>query len=242
MKAGRSFFNLYNRDFVRMAVGVPGLRVADPAHNASQMIALMEEAASRTAVLALFPELGLSAYSCEDLFHQRALLDASKDALRSVLDASRAWPLIAVIGMPLEVECRLYNCAVVLQRGRLLGVVPKTYLPNYREFYEARQFSAADTAISAEIELADQRAVPFGTRLLFRAGEQPLLTFSIEICEDLWVPVPPSSFAALAGATVLLNLSASNITVGKADYRRELVGGQSARCLAAYLYSAAGPG
>jgi len=239
--AARSFFNLYNHGFVRLAVGVPSLRVADPAYNASQSIALMEQAASRNAALALFPELGLSAYSCEDLFHQRALLDASKDALRSVLDASRSWPLIAVVGMPLEVDCRLYNCAVVLQRGSLLGVVPKTYLPNYREFYEARQFSPADTAVSTEIELADQR-VPFGTRLMFRADEQPLLTFNVEICEDLWVPIPPSSFAALAGATVLLNLSASNITIGKADYRRDLVAGQSARCLAAYLYSAAGPG
>ncbi len=242
MRAGGSFFNLYNHDFVRMAVGVPGLRVADPAFNAGQTIALMEQAASRSAALALFPELGLSAYSCDDLFHQRALLDGAKDALRTVLDASRAWPLIAVVGMPLEVDGLLYNCAIVLQRGRLLGVVPKTYLPNYREFYEARQFSQADAAIPTEVELAGQRAVPFGTRLLFRADEQPLLTFNVEICEDLWVPIPPSSFAALAGATVLLNLSASNVTVAKADYRRELVASQSARCMAAYLYSAAGPG
>jgi NAD+ synthase (glutamine-hydrolysing) len=140
------------------------------------------------------------------------------------------------------VDALLYNCAVVFAQGRILGVVPKTYLPNYREFYERRQFTPGDSAVREVITLGGQRDVPFGSGLLFRAEEQPLLTFFIEICEDLWVPVPPSSYAALAGATVLLNLSASNITVGKADYRRQLVMGQAARCLAAYLYSAAGPG
>src|SRR5262249_15717336 len=134
---------------------------------------------------------------------------------------------------------------VVLSRGRILGVVPKTYLPNYREFYEMRQFSDADMAVRDTIDLAGHRDVPFGTRLLFRLEEQPLATIHVEICEDLWVPLPPSSFAALAGGRggrVLLNLSASHITVGKADYRHALVGSQSARGRAAYLYSAAGPG
>ncbi len=242
MRPGENFFNLYNHDFARVAVATAGVQVADPAFNAGQTIALMREAAARRAVLVLFPELGLSAYSCEDLFQQRALLDACLDALGSVLEASRSLPLIAVVGMPLQVDHLLYNCAVVLSRGRILGVVPKTYLPNYREFYEMRQFSPADTATREAIDLAGQRDVPFGNRLLFQVEEQPLLTFHVEVCEDLWVPVPPSSYAALAGATVLLNLSASNITVAKADYRHQLVASQSARCRAAYLYSAAGPG
>ena len=242
MKPGAEFFNLYNHDLLRLAVAIPAVRVADPEFNARETIALLREAHARRAALVLFPELGLSAYSCEDLFHQRALLDASTAALGAVLEASAAWPLAAVVGLPVAADGRLYNCGVVIHRGRVLGVVPKTYLPNYREYYEARQFTPADAALRPTIDLAGQRDVPFGTRLLFRLSEQPLAVFHVEVCEDLWVPIPPSTYAALAGATVLLNLSASNITVAKADYRRELVGGQSARCLAAYAYSAAGPG
>ncbi|HWP34876.1 MAG TPA: NAD(+) synthase [Thermodesulfobacteriota bacterium] len=242
MRTGDEFFNLYNHGFVRVAVGVPEVRVADPAFNARQTIALMQEAVQREAALVVFPELGLSAYSCEDLFHQRALLDAVEAALGEVLEASRAWPLVAVVGLPVAVDHLLYNCAAVLARGRLLGVVPKTYLPNYREFYEARQFASGDAAVRQEIELCGQERVPFGSRLLFRAAADPFFTFHVEICEDLWVPIPPSCYAALAGATVLVNLSASNVTVGKADYRHQLVGQQSARCLAAYLYTAAGLG
>jgi NAD+ synthase (glutamine-hydrolysing) len=177
----------------------------------------------------LFPELCLSAYSCEDLFQQRALLGACEEGLRAVLEASRAWPIIVVVGMPLPVNHQLYNCAVVLAGGRILGVVPKTYLPNYREFYELRQFAPADAATVEAVELCGQSDVPFGPHLLFQVEEQPLASFHVEICEDLWVPVPPSSFAALAGATVLLNLSASNVTVGKAEYRHDLVGGPAAR-------------
>ena len=242
MRDGREFFNLYNHDFVRVAVGVPPLRVADPAYNAEQTIALMRQAAEQRAVVALFPELGLSAYSCDDLFHQRALLDAVEEALRQVLAASESLPLVVAVGLPLRIDHHLYNCAALVCRGRILGVVPKIYLPNYREFYEGRQFTSGESATLDEIELCGQRGVPFGSRLLFRLDEQPLLTLHAEICEDVWVPIPPSSYAALAGATVLLNLSASNITVAKADYRHKLVATQSARCLAAYLYSAAGPG
>jgi NAD+ synthase (glutamine-hydrolysing) len=242
VKAGEDFFNLYNHEFVRVAVAVPRVRVADPAFNAGEVIELMAQAAARRAVVMLFPELCLSAYSCEDLFHQGALIEGCRTALGEIVERSRAWPLVAVVGMPLVVDQRLFNCGVVLAGGRILGVVPKTYLPNYREFYEMRQFSPADMALSDTIELGGQADIPFGTRLLFRLDGQPLACLHVEICEDLWVPLPPSSFAALAGATVLLNLSASNITVGKADYRHDLVAGQSARCLAAYLYSAAGPG
>ncbi|HEX7125551.1 MAG TPA: NAD(+) synthase, partial [Thermodesulfobacteriota bacterium] len=242
MRPGDPFFNLYSHDFVRVAVATPEVRVADPAFNGRETARLLERAAAERAVLAVFPELGLSAYTCEDLFHQRALLDACERALGTLLDASRALPVTGIVGMPVAVDSRLYNCGVVLHRGEILGVVPKTYLPTYREFYEGRHFAPGDQAARRTVDLAGRRDVPFGPDLLFRAEGQPLLTLHVEICEDLWVPIPPSSYAALAGATVLVNLSASNVTVGKAEYRRQLVGNQSARCLAAYLYSAAGPG
>jgi NAD+ synthase (glutamine-hydrolysing) len=237
-----NFFNLYRHNFVRIAVGVPEVKVADPAFNSRQTVALMRQAADRHALIAVFPELGLSAYSCDDLFQQQALLDASRDALCAVLDASRDIPVIAVVGLPLSVDGLLFNCAAVVHEGQLLGLVPKTYLPNYREFYELRQFTPAENRLRDGIDLAGHRDVPFGNRLLFQVENQPLLTFSVEICEDLWVPVPPSSHAALAGATVLINQSASNVTVGKEDYRRLLVADQSGRCIAAYVYCAAGSG
>lgn len=236
------FFNLYTHDFVRLAVGVPEVKVADPAFNAQQTIALMHEASERSALLAAFPELGLSAYSCDDLFQQQALLDSTMGALAEVLAATRDLPLIGVVGVPLKVDNTLFNCAVVISRGRVYGVIPKTYLPNYREYYELRQFAPGDRALNDAVDILGQKGVPFGNKLLFRVDDQPLLTFNVEICEDLWAPIPPSSYAALAGATVLVNLSASNVTVTKGDYRRQLVSNQSGRCLAAYLYTAAGFG
>jgi NAD+ synthase (glutamine-hydrolysing) len=236
------FFNLYNHGFVRAAVAIPEVRVADPAFNGARTIELMERAEHERAVLVLFPELGLTAYSCEDLFHQQALLDGALEALRSVLKASQALNLITVVGMPLQVDNLLFNAAVILFRGKILGVVPKTFLPNYREFYEYRQFAPASAAHSKAIDLVDQRQVPFGEHLLFQSEADRRFTFFIEICEDLWVPIPPSCNAALAGATIVLNLSASNITIAKDEYRHNLVANQSARCLCGYLYAAAGPG
>lgn len=235
------FDNLYSHDFARVAVGVPQCRVADPAFNAEQTIALLKQAAGEGVAVMAFPELGLSAYSCDDLFHQRALLDACEAALAQVLAATEGLATVAVVGMPLRVEQRLFNCAVVLLRGRILGVVPKTFLPNYSEFYEARQFCSGEEATVDAISLLGQQ-VPFGSRQVFTAEDLPLLRLHVEICEDVWTPIPPSSFAALAGATVLVNLSASNVVIGKAAYRRQLVSQQSARCLAAYVYSSAGAG
>lgn len=235
------FFNLYSHGFARVAVGVPECQVADPAFNAAQTIALAQQAAQGGAVLVAFPELGLSAYTCDDLFHQKALLDACEAALGEVARATAELDIAVIVGAPLRVAHQLYNCAVVIAGGRILGVVPKSYLPNYSEFYEARQFSAADCAVATEIRLLDQ-AVPFGPELLFQMEKLPLFQFHVEICEDVWVPIPPSSFAALAGATVLVNLSASNIVVGKSAYRHQLVAQQSARCLAAYMYTSAGRG
>ncbi|MFY3136222.1 NAD(+) synthase [Achromobacter xylosoxidans] len=235
------FFNLYSHGFARVAVGVPECKVADPAFNAAQTIALAQQAAQGGAVLVAFPELGLSAYTCDDLFHQKALLDACEAALDQVARATAELDIAVIVGAPLRVAHQLYNCAVVIAGGRILGVVPKSFLPNYSEFYEARQFSAADCAVATEIRLLDQ-AVPFGPELLFQMEKLPLFQFHVEICEDVWVPIPPSSFAALAGATVLVNLSASNIVVGKSAYRHQLVAQQSARCLAAYMYTSAGRG
>ncbi|WP_251864115.1 NAD(+) synthase [Achromobacter sp. Marseille-Q4962] len=235
------FFNLYSHGFARVAVGVPECRVADPVYNAAQTIELARQAAQGGAVLAAFPELGLSAYTCDDLFHQQALLDACETALAEVARASADLDIALVVGAPLRVAHQLFNCAVVVSGGRILGVVPKSYLPNYGEFYEARQFSAADCAAASEISLLGQ-TVPFGPELLFQLAGLPLFRFHVEICEDVWVPIPPSSYAALAGATVLVNLSASNIVVGKSEYRHQLVAQQSARCLSAYLYTSAGRG
>lgn len=242
MTTPESLFNLYRYNFVRAAVGVPEVRVADPAFNAQETIRLIREAFERKCLLVVFPELGLSAYSCDDLFQQEALLEGCTRGLGEVMEACRELSIVAVIGLPLRAHGLLFNCAAVVHRGRILGVIPKSYLPNYREFYELRQFAPAASACVNSLDLCGQRDIPFGNRLLFHAEDQPLLTFFVEICEDLWVPIPPSSYAALAGATMLINLSASNVTVGKEDFRRLLVADQSGRCLAAYLYSAAGTG
>ena len=236
------FSNPYRHGFARLAVGVPRNRVADPVFNAAETIRLYREAAAGGAVVVAFPELGLSAYTCDDLFHQAALLEACEVALQAVVDASRDTPAVAIVGLPLRVEHRLFNCAALVAGGRLLGVQPKTYLPNYGEFYEARQFDSGTSAITTAITLCGQDGVPFGSDLIFQARQLPLLKIHVEICEDVWVPIPPSSYAALAGATVLVNLSASNITIGKSGYRHQLVGLHSARCLSAYLYSSAGIG
>ncbi len=241
MKPDFNFHNLYSHDFARVAVGIPRCLVADPKANAAETIRLVIEADARGAALIAFPELGLSAYSCDDLFHQRALLDACEAALADVVEASRERSIVMVVGLPLRVDHSLFNCAVVVQGGRLLGVVPKTYPPNYGEFYEGRQFNAGYQALSTEITLLGQ-TVPFGAQQIFSATDMPFFRFHVEICEDLWTPVPPSSYGAMAGATVLVNLSASNVTVGKSRYRHQLVGQQSARCLAAYVYSSAGQG
>jgi NAD+ synthase (glutamine-hydrolysing) len=238
----KEFFNLYNHNFIRLAAAIPEVRVSDPAFNAQKTIELMGQAAKQKALLVLFPELGLSAYSCDDLFHQQALIDGCLGALGRVKEASRDLPIVTVVGLPLKIDEMLFNCAAVISGGRIEGVTVKTYLPNYREYYELRQFTSASRARRERIELLGQKDIPFGNRLLFNVEGQPLFTFYPEMCEDLWVTIPPSSYAALAGATVLLNLSASNATVTKDDYRRQLVANQSARCLAAYVYTAAGYG
>ncbi len=235
------FNSVYSHGFIRASVCIPRLRVADPVFNAERTLAMAERASAEGAALAVFPELGLSAYSNEDLFQQDALQEATLAALETVVQSSANWTPIVLVGSPLRVEDKLFNCAVVVYRGSVLGVVPKSYLPNYREFYEKRQFAAARDAIGSEMTLFGMRT-PFGNDLIFDAENLPAFRLHVEVCEDVWTPIPPSTYAALAGATVLANLSASNITVAKADYRRQLCSSQSAKCMAAYLYSGAGPG
>ena len=238
---GNTFRSLYSHGFVRVATAVPHVRVADPGFNAERTIALARRAAEAGAALVSFPELGLSAYSNEDLFHQETLLDAVVAALERVLLASRElWPVI-VVGAPVRAELGLFNAAIVLHRGRLLGAVPKSYLPEYREYYEKRHFRAGRDLIGTDFELLGE-TIPFGSDLLFASRELPAFVAHVEICEDLWTPIPPSTYGALAGATVLVNLSASNITIGKADYRRQLCQSQSARTISAYAFAAAGLG
>jgi NAD+ synthase (glutamine-hydrolysing) len=235
------FYSLYTHEFVRVSCCVPRTRVADAPYNLQETLRLAGEGdRTRTAIM-VFPELGLSSYSLEDLLLQDALLDQVEGSIARVAAASSTLFPVLVVGAPLRVRGRVYNSAIVIHRGRILGVVPKTYLPNYREFYEKRHFVSGANTVESSIELAGQE-VPFGTDLLFRSGGSVPVTFHVEICEDIWVPVPPSSHAALAGAEVLINLSASNITIGKAEARRLLCGSQSMRAIAAYAYSAAGAG
>jgi len=241
MSRQAAFFDLYQQGFIRAAVAVPTVRVAHPEANAAESVRLLRQAAEQGACIAAFPELGLTGYSCEDLFHQRALLDQASKGLRTLVEATRELPLLAFFGIPIEIDGALYNCAVAACRGRIIGVVPKTYLPNYREFYELRHFRSGDACRRETIDLFGEQ-VPFGSRLLFQATGIDALKIHVEICEDLWAPIAPSTFGALAGATVLVNLSASNVTMGKEDYRRLLGASQSARCLAAYLYCASGYG
>jgi NAD+ synthase (glutamine-hydrolysing) len=235
------FYSIYSHGFIRAAVCIPFVRVADPEFNATRTLGLARRASAMQAAVALFPELGLSAYSNEDLFHQDALLEATRASLAHFIQEARDLSPVFLVGAPLRFEEKLFNCAIVIYRGQVLGIVPKTYLPNYREFYEKRQFTSGRDAVSREVRFFDA-LVPFGNDLIFDAANVDGLALHVEICEDVWTPIPPSTYAALAGATVLANLSASNITVGKSEYRRGLCAMQSAKCIAAYMYTAAGPG
>ncbi|HLZ66568.1 MAG TPA: NAD(+) synthase [Aliidongia sp.] len=235
-----NFRSLYAHGFARVAACTGRTSLADPARNAETVLAMARDCDRQGVALAIFPELTLSGYSIEDLLLQDALLDAVEEAAATVLEQSAGLAPVLVVGAPLRHAGRVYNTALVIHRGRLLGAVPKSYLPTYREFYERRQVAAGDV-LRGEITLAGQRA-PIGNDLLFAAEDVPGFVLHVEICEDMWVPIPPSAPAALAGATVLANLSGSPITIGRADSRRLLAQSASARCLAAYLYAAAGTG
>jgi NAD+ synthase (glutamine-hydrolysing) len=227
--------------FLRVAAAVPRLKVADCRFNAEQILVVLQQAAAQDVDLVVFPELGLSGYTCGDLFHQVALQRDAVAALQRVAKESASFfPGLVVVGLPLIVDQRLFNVAAAFQGGRLLALVPKAFLPNYKEFYEARWFAPGTEGRSQTFSLLDQE-VAFGTDILLDGNAAlPGLVVGIEVCEDLWVPIPPSSYQALAGATVLCNLSASNEIIGKASYRRQLVGDQSGRCIAGYVYTSSG--
>jgi NAD+ synthase (glutamine-hydrolysing) len=237
----QDFHSLYAHDFVRLAAAVPRASVGNPAANGEAILSLARRADEAKAAAVVFPELSLSAYAIDDLLHQEALLEAVEAQIARLAEASRSLFPVLIVGAPLRHRARLYNTAVVIHRGQIKGVVPKAYLPNYREFYEKRHFAPGAGVRGETIEVAGA-SVPFGVDLLFRSAGGVRATFHVEICEDVWLPIPPSSHAALAGAEVLINLSASNITIGKAETRRLLCLSQSARCIAAYLYTAAGLG
>ncbi|NLM51899.1 MAG: NAD(+) synthase [Firmicutes bacterium] len=236
------FFNLYHQGFIRAAAAVAQVRVADPTFNVTQTVELARQAAAEHAILTVFPELNLSAYSNQDLFHQQALLETTENEIKRLLKETATLETILVVGAPVTVKAQLYNCALVLYRGRILGIVPKSYLPNFRQLSESRQFRPGFFARDEYVTYCGQANIPFGSDLLFKVKNIPNFIFAVEICEDLQVPVPPSSLAALAGATVIVNPAASGASVGRADRRHTLISNQSARCLAAYLCTEAGLG
>lgn len=227
--------------FLRSAVISPELRVADVGFNTLQIITAIQEVSLQGCRLAVFPELCITGYTCADLFYQSLLLTQARKALMDIAREGNKSGIAAIVGLPMDVNGRIYNCAAFLTGGRILGIVPKTYLPTTHEYYEKRWFTSGHHCMGMTLSIEDQ-TLPFGTDLLFKALHIPDCTIGIEICEDLWAVEPPSGEMALAGATVIANLSASDELLSKAEYRRELVNQQSARCLSAYLYADAGPG
>jgi NAD+ synthase (glutamine-hydrolysing) len=236
-----NFRSLYEHGFARVAACTTRTALADPPTNAATILEMARSCHAQGVALAVFPELGLSGYAISDLLQQTALLDAVEAAVDTIVARSADLMPLLLVGAPIRHQSALYNCALAIHRGRVLGVVPKIHLPNYREFYETRHFVSGDGQVGGAIRVGSHTA-PFGTDLLFAAEDRRDFVVHAEICEDIWVPNPPSGEAAVAGAMVLANLSASNITIGKAETRRLLCQSQSARCLAAYLYAAAGAG
>ena len=227
--------------FLRIGVASPELKVGDIAFNTEIICRTIDEAVDQNCFFIVFPELCVTAYTCADLFMQNLLLVQARNAILEIADYTAEKQVTAIIGAPLQVENSLFNCAVFISRGEILGIVPKTYLPNTMEFYEGRWFSSGGDILGEEAEIGGIE-VPFGVDLLFQAADWPECRIGIEICEDVWVPNPPSGPMAVAGATLLVNLSASPEILAKEEYRRMLVRSQSARCLGAYAYASAGPG
>ena len=227
--------------FISVACGTPKLRLADCHYNAEQTFTMMRQAEKAGVKVLVLPELGLTGYTCGDLFYQESLLRGAEEALATVLEATRNLEVVTAVGLPVRVNQKLYNCAAVIQKGKILGVVPKTHIPNYGEFYEKRQFAPAPQ-ISGTVTLCGQETIPFTTEILFSCREIPDLVLGFEVCEDLWAPDSPSVRLAQAGATIIGNLSASNDLIGKDSYRRQLVTMQSAKLLCGYVYTSAGEG
>ena len=224
--------------FVRVGAAIPLLKVGDCTYNMEQTELLMQDAASKGVQMLCFPEMGITGYTCGDLFHQKILIEQAESALEALLERTSGLSMLTLVGMPVRVQNRLMNTAVAFQNGHILAIFPKTWLPNYGEFYEKRWFSSSREVQAREATLCGQ-TVPFGTDILLKNGEACI---GVEICEDLWMPVPPSSFHALHGANLLFNLSASNELIAKNDYRKQLVAQQSTRCIASYIYASCGFG
>ena len=229
--------------FARVAACSPALALADPATNGQRTLELLRDAGKQNVAVAVFPEMGLTGYTCHDLFHQSTLLRAAVAALEDLAaEAADVYDGLAVVGLPVIVDHQVFNCAAAFAGGRVLGIVPKSFLPNYWRVLRWPLLRPCGATHSDVVVLPSGDEAPFGTDLLFDAQGMDGLIVGVEICEDLWIPIPPSSYQTLAGATVLLNLSASNELIGKVDYRRRLVEQQSARCLAAYVYASSGVG
>lgn len=230
---------LKEQGFVRVGAVVPKLKIADTEFNCNEIIKQIEVASNNKIQIAVFPELCVTGYTCQDLFEQDTLLEEAEKALNKILDYTNNLDIICIIGMPIKAENQLFNTAVVIQKGKILGIVPKTFIPNYGEFYEKRWFASSKNANKKEIEILDQK-VPFGIDLLFKDKENNEICFGIEICEDIWAVEPPSNKLALLGANIIFNLSASNEVIGKKEYRRELVKMQSAKTISGYVYCSCG--
>ncbi len=224
--------------FIRVAAAVPEIKVADSVYNSENIIKLIKKAASDNVQIIVFPELSVTGYSCGDLFLQKTLLDSSVSMLEHIVNKTKTLDIVSIVGVPLSLDNQLFNCAVVIKSGKILGAVPKTYIPGYVEFYEERWFAPGENRINDSIELMGEQ-IPFGTDLLFKEKNSGLC-FGTELCEDLWVPVPPSSYMAVAGAEIIFNLSASDESIGKYEYRQELVKQQSGRCISGYVYTSSG--
>ena len=230
---------LKEQGFVRVGAVVPKLKVADTEFNCNEIIKQIEVASNNKIQIIVFPELCVTGYTCQDLFEQDTLLEEAEKALNRILDYTNNLDIICIIGMPIKAENQLFNTAVVIQKGKILGIVPKTFIPNYGEFYEKRWFASSKNANKKEIEILDQK-VPFGIDLLFKDKENNEICFGIEICEDIWAVEPPSNKLALLGANIIFNLSASNEVIGKKEYRRDLVKMQSAKTISGYVYCSCG--
>ena len=230
---------LKEQGFVRVGAVVPKLKVADTEFNCNEIIKQIEITRNNKIQIVVFPELCVTGYTCQDLFEQDTLLEEAEKALNKILDYTNNLDIICIIGMPIKAENQLFNTAVVIQKGKILGIVPKTFIPNYGEFYEKRWFASSKNANKKEIEILDQK-VPFGIDLLFKDKENNEICFGIEICEDIWAVEPPSNKLALLGANIIFNLSASNEVIGKKEYRRDLVKMQSAKTISGYVYCSSG--
>jgi len=228
--------------FIKVAAATPDIKVADCEYNREKIQKCIDECVGKGAKIIVFPELCITGYTCGDLFLQDTLLDNALAVLRDLVKASKGNDAVCIVGLPLLRNARLYNVAALYQDGRILGLVPKSNIPNYSEFYEARHFACGSRDVAYINVHGLGNEIPFGGSILFRCADMPAVTIAVELCEDVWMPVPPSCDHAMAGATIIANLSASDEVTGKDVYRRELIKGQSARLIAGYIYADAGEG